>query len=59
MIYSIYFRLKFGLVNSINTYSRLKIRFVLGRIFDINCVGDDKIQHTKSDSDLYLYIKPI
>ena len=59
MIYSTNFRPRYGLVNLINTYSRLKIRFVLGRIFDINCVGVDYFEHTKSDSNLHLYIKPI
>ena len=31
--YNIYFRLRFGLVNEINTYLRIRIRFVYGGNF--------------------------
>ena len=39
IIKNVYFRLRFGLVNTIDSYSRLKIR---------KC-------HTKSESDIFLY----
>ena len=51
----VYFRLRFGLVNTINTYLRLNICVL--------CVGDFKpqmciilIPHTKSGSDLFLEV---
>ena len=56
---NMYFRLRFGLANSINTYLKLKIRVVRGGdIINLKCILI-KFTIPKSESDLYLYISKL
>ena len=56
--HDIYFRLRFGIVNAVYTYLRLKIRDVWGGIFkNVILIRTNQIRHTKSKSDLFLYQK--